>query len=102
MPEPERARKEALAVEIGDQLSRLDGKRDDDPHKSAGFHRRVAFLVPEHLVREALAAVSDAAQDVRSGRRSLHKDHGAYFVGVLRNLAQRDQIDLAPLWPNKE
>lgn len=98
MSETDRARKEALAMELGEQLKLLAGDRDLDLHKSAGFHRRIAYLMPEHLIREALAAVKDAAQEARSGRLFVHRGYGAYFAGIIQKIAQRERIDLGVEW----
>jgi hypothetical protein len=94
LSDAERERRESLAFEISDQMNRLAGHRDPELHRSAGFHRRVAFLMPEHLVREALAAVRDAADDSRGGRKTINKGYAAYFAGVVKKLADREHIDL--------
>lgn len=102
LAEPERHRREALADEIGQRLKTLAGDRDSDLHKSAGFHRRIAFLLPEQLVREALTATRDAADDVRAGRRSIHRGFAAYFAGTVRRIAEREGIDLGVEWTAKD
>lgn len=96
--EQDRERREALAHEIGEQLNRLAGDRDPELHKSLGLHRRIATHMPERLVREALAAVRDAADDERAGRRTLHRGYAAYFAGVIRKIADREKIDLGVEW----
>jgi hypothetical protein len=102
VPEVDLEKRETLAHEIGDQLKRLAGDRDPDIHKSLGFHRRVASMMPERLVREALTAVRDAADDQRAGRRTLHRGYAAYFAGVIRKIADREQIDLGVEWSAQE
>jgi hypothetical protein len=94
MPGDEKHRRQSLALEIGEQLKLMAGDRDSELHKSAGFHRRVAYLLPETLVREALAATRDAADDVRAGRRSIQRGIGPYFAGIVKRLAEREGIDL--------
>jgi hypothetical protein len=101
MPTDEKARKENLALEIGDQLHGMAGSRGFDEHKSAGFHRRVAYLFPEHLVREALIATRDAVDDERSGRKSLRSGPAAYFAGIVRQIAERERIDIGVQWKAK-
>ena len=94
LSEREKEEREALAFEVGETLHRMAGRGTLDPHKSAGFHRRVAFLLPENLVRDALSATRDAVERGRSGEGGCHKDPGAYFAGVVKNLAAEAGIDL--------
>jgi len=101
MPTDEKARKENLSLEIGDQLHSMAGSRGLDEHKSAGFHRRVAYLFPEHLVHEALTATRDAVDDERSGRKSLRAGPAAYFAGIVRQIAEREGIDIGVQWKAK-
>lgn len=101
MSAEERARKENLALEIGDQLHGMAGDRSFDEHKSAGFHRRVAYLFPEKFIREALVATRDAIDDQRSGRKSLRSGPAAYFAGIVRQIAEREGIDLGVQWKAK-
>jgi hypothetical protein len=84
----------ALAFEIGESLKTMSGDRGAEPHKSAGFHRRVARLMPEILLREALMATRDALEQRRSGRGGLRSDPGAFFAGAVKELARREGIDL--------
>jgi len=87
-------RKEFLATEIGEQLKRMSGNRDTDPHPSLGFHRRVAYLVPEVFITEALTATRDAVDDQRGGRKLLRNGASAYFAGTIQKMAVREGIDL--------
>jgi hypothetical protein len=94
----ERAEREALAAFIGDQLKTMVGRWDGQDHKSARFHRRVALVMPQHLVQDALAATRDAVEDERSGRKSLREGPDAYFAGTVRRIAEREGIDLGVTW----
>jgi hypothetical protein len=76
----------------------MDGRWDGQDHKSAGFHRRVALVMPEHLIQEALTATRDAVDDQRSGRKSLRAGPAAYFAGTVRRIAAREGIDLGVEW----
>ena len=87
----ERAR---LAVEIGETLQRMSGDRDGGAHPSLGFHRRVAFLMPMHLVHEALRATRDGVDDRRAGRGGVRQDPSKYFGGIVKQLALKHGIDL--------
>jgi len=93
----QRASRAALAAEIGDELNRLAGRLDDDVHRSAGFHRRVAFFAPE-LVPEALNAARDAIEDRRSGQKRLRGGPDAYFAGAVRNACEREGVDIGVAW----
>ncbi|MFH1679098.1 MAG: helix-turn-helix domain-containing protein, partial [Candidatus Eisenbacteria bacterium] len=88
-----RRQKEGLAHEIGDSLKRFSMDRRGGRHRSYAFHRRVAFLMQEHLVREALSATRDAVEESRAGRKGLG-DPSAYFAGAVRKIARRESIDL--------
>jgi hypothetical protein len=90
----ERRERARLAVEIGDTLQRMSGERDGGPHSSLGFHRRVAFLMPAHLVHEALRATRDGVDDRRAGRGGVRQDPSKYFGGIVKQLAQKHGIDL--------
>jgi len=90
----ERALKEGLALEVGESLKTWGKGWDGTAHRSEGFHRRVAFLMPEHLVREALAATRDAVERRRSGQGGCHHGPSAYFAGVVKKLASEAGIDL--------
>lgn len=94
----ERDRKEALMYQIGDTLARMTGSQGSDMHRSAGFHRRVAYLLPEGFINEALMATRDAVEDQRSGTRSLHTGPAAYFAGIVRQICQREGIDIGVSW----
>jgi len=94
MSEVERREREGLALEVGESLKTWSGGWDGESHRSEGFHRRVAFLMPEHLVREALTATRDAVERTRSGGRGLRRDASAYFAGVVKKLAGEHGIDL--------
>jgi len=98
MNEQERASKESLVLEIGDRLLAMGGQSSLDPHKSAGFHRRVAFLMPTALVYEAIAATRDAFENERSGRTTIPKGLDAYFGGIVRRIAEREGIDIGVEW----
>jgi len=87
----ERAR---LAGEIGEALQRMSGIRDGGAHTSLGFHRRVAFLMPVHLVHEALRATRDGVDDRRAGRGGVREDPSKYFGGIVKQLARDHGIDL--------
>ena len=87
-------RKEFLATEIGEQLKRMSGNRDMSSHPSLGFHRRVAYLVPEAIIMEALAATRDAVDDQHGGRKLLRNGASAYFAGTIQKMAAREGIDL--------
>jgi len=83
-----------LAAEIGETLHRMSGSRDGDAHHSLGFHRRVAFLMPVHLVQEALRATRDGVDDRRAGRGGVREDPSKYFGGIVKQLALKHGIDL--------
>lgn len=102
LTEPERASRETLASYIGDQLMTMAGHWSAGDHKSSGFHRRVAFLMPEHLVQEALTATRDAIEDERAGRKTLHRGPAAYFAGAVRRIAERERLDLGIEWNEKQ
>lgn len=87
----ERAR---LASEIGETLQRMSGACDGGAHPSMGFHRRVAFLMPVHLVREALRATRDGVDDRRAGRGGVRQDPSQYFGGIVKQLAHQHGVDL--------
>lgn len=72
----------------------MSGIRDGGAHPSLGFHRRVAFLMPMHLVHEALRATRDAVDDRRAGRGGVREDPSKYFGGIAKQLAQTHGIDL--------
>ena len=101
MTSEERERKERLVLEIGDRLQQMAGVRELDEHKSAGFHRRVAFLLPEPFIHEAMVATRDALDDVRAGRKSIRGGPAAYFAGIVRQIALREQVDLGVEWKAK-
>lgn len=90
----ERASREALALEIGESLKTWDRGYDGKAHGSEGFHRRVALLMPERLVRQALAATRDAVERKRAGQGGCHHGAAAYFAGVVKNVAAEAGIDL--------
>jgi hypothetical protein len=94
----ERLRREALVDEVGDKLKTLSGTWDGELHQSAGFHRRICFLMPEVFVREALRATVDAVDDQRAGRKTLGKGPGAYFAGAVKLIAKREGIELGVGW----
>lgn len=93
----ERQRKDALADEIGEVLKAMTRDRDPNEHRSAGFHRVVAYLMPESAIRDALAITRDAVDDTRAGSKSLGSP-SAYFGGVVRNKAQELGINLNLKW----
>jgi DNA-binding transcriptional regulator YhcF (GntR family) len=90
----ELASREGLAREIGESLKTWSGSWDGEAHQSEGFHRRVALLMPEHLVRQALAATQDAVARKRDGQGGCHHGPAAYFAGVVKKLAEEVGIDL--------
>jgi hypothetical protein len=89
-----RAKREALAQEVGDSLHRMAGNGTTELHKSAGFHRRVCRLMPEHLVRVALAATRDAIDREKTGHGRLTRGPAAYFAGAVKKLAEEHGVDL--------
>lgn len=50
--------------------------------------------MPEHLVREALAATRDAVERRRSGQGGCRSGPWAYFAGVAMELTAEADIDL--------
>lgn len=98
----ERESRDNMAQEIGRQLNVMAGDRDfsTEDHKSLGFHRRVAFLMPQRLVYEALAATRDAIDDERAGRKTV-RGVDAYFAGIVQRIAERERIDLGVEWKAK-
>jgi hypothetical protein len=72
----------------------MSGACDGGAHPSMGFHRRVAFLMPMHLVREALRATRDGVDDRRAGRGGVRQDPSQYFGGIVKQLAQQHGVDL--------
>jgi hypothetical protein len=90
----EKAQKDELVREIARTLNACSGDHGNEEHKSAGFHRRVGYLMPEIFVREALMAVRDAVEDDRSGKKSLRKDPAAYFAGIVREISKREGLEL--------
>lgn len=93
-PAAERERREMLIGEIGDSLKTWAGEWDKDPHRSEGFHRRVVYILPEVLVREALMATRDAIDRARGGGEGVWGGPAAYFAGVVKNIALREGLDL--------
>ena len=90
----ERAEKDQLVREIALRLNAAAGDHGNAEHKSAGLHRRIAYLMPAPLVHEALMATADAVQEDRAGRKSLRGSPAAYFTGIVRKIAEREGIDL--------
>lgn len=86
--------KESVAIEIGEQLKRMSGNRDMEPHQSQGFHRRVAYLVPQVFITEALTATRDAVDDERAGRKNIRNGPSAYFAGIVQKIAVREGLNL--------
>lgn len=101
MSPDERSIKEGLAIQIGDQLLTMGGDRSSDVHKSGGFHKRVAFLMPEHLVNEALMSTRDAVEDDRAGHRSLVTTPSQYFAGTIRAICERENLDIGVNWKDR-
>jgi hypothetical protein len=87
-------RSQALACEIGEALIRMSGNRDARRHHSEGFHMRLALRLPEHLIRQALAATRDAVERARSGERGGAKEVSAYFAGVVKRMAEEAGVEL--------
>lgn len=98
MSEAEQAEKEALAYQISDQLKIMSGDRTSDAHKSLGLIRRICYLMPEQLVREAIISTRDAIEEQRSGRKSLREGPGGYFAGIVRAIEEREGLDLGVKW----
>ena len=94
MRQDERARCEALALELGERLLTWGRQFDGSPHHSEGFHRRVAFLMPETFVREALMATGDAVAERLAGREGCRKGPSAFFAGAVKRIAAREGVDL--------
>ena len=94
MSTEQRARCESLALELGERLMTWGPGYDGAPHRSEGFHRRVSFLMPENLVREALMATGDAVAERLAGREGCRQDPSAYFAGAVKRIAEREGIDL--------
>ena len=90
----ELASREGLALEVGESLKTWEQGWDGKAHGSEGFHRRVAYLMPEHLLRQALAATRDAVEQRRSGKGGCREGASAFFAGVVKNLAREAGIDL--------
>jgi hypothetical protein len=90
----ERERRSALALELGERLKTWGGGFDGSRHESEGFHRRVAFLMPEPLVRQALSSTHDALAQRIGGREGLRSDPSRYFGGAVKRLALEHGIDL--------
>lgn len=88
------AETERLAGEIGDALLTMEGSRNLEEHRSAGFHRVIASRMPETLLRKALMATRDAVDDQRAGRKTLRGGPSAYFAGVVKQLAADEGIEL--------
>ena len=88
------ARCESLALELGERLMTWGPGFEGTPHHSEGFHRRVSFLMPENLVREALMATGDAVAERLAGREGCRQDPSAYFAGAVKRIAEREGIDL--------
>lgn len=97
MTDEERNAREGLAWEVGESLKTWAGDRDGGQHKSYGFHLRVCYLMPEVLIREALAATRDAVEEQRSGRKSI-RSLGGYFGRTVQALASEHGIDLDVGW----
>lgn len=97
-PFPERLptteRRARSALEIGECLKTWAGEKHGEGHPSEGFHRRVASLLPERLVREALTATRDAVERQRAGQGGCVRGPAAYFAGVVMKLAEENGIDL--------
>ncbi|MEI7615227.1 MAG: hypothetical protein WCJ54_00830 [Actinomycetota bacterium] len=72
--------KEYLAAEMADQLN--------DDH-SLGFYRKIADMVPENLIFQALSEVKDA---FLTGR--VKKSKAALFTTVIQVKAQENNINL--------
>lgn len=94
MTASERRDRATLAAEIGETLQRMSGDRSGEAHRSSGFHRRVAFLLPQTLVRMAIRATRDAVENRTSGRGGVRGDPGAFFGGIVKQLARDHGIDL--------
>jgi hypothetical protein len=93
----ERAKKEELVREIARTLNGCKGDHGNEDHKSAGFHRRVAYFMPDHLVHQALMTVRDMHYDANVAGSKQLGDAGAYFAGVVRKMAEQEGIPLDPV-----
>jgi len=96
LTERDRDRKDALATEIGDWLHTKAGKPTTKPHKSAGFHRRVAYFVPEELIRQVMRDLEDRLAAGRERSKSPVRDVSAVFGGFIRRVCDQKGIDLVP------
>lgn len=92
----ERAQKEELVREIARTLNGCKGDHGNDEHKSAGFHRRAAYFMPNELVMQALMTVRDQHYDANVAGSKELRDAGAYFAGVIRKMAEQEGISLEP------
>lgn len=94
LPEADKRARESLAHEIGETLRRMEGSKGLGPHESLGLHRRLAYLMPETLLRRALMATRDAVDDARAGKTPLTSGPSAYFAGTAFTLADEAGIAL--------
>lgn len=92
----ERERRDALAAEIGDWLHRKGGRGTTGPHKSAGFHRRVAYFVPEELIRQVMRDIDDRLAAAREGTKPPVRDVSGAFGGYISRVCQQQGISLTP------
>lgn len=83
------ARKETLTLTIGRTLDKIADNQIDRDHPYAGFHRRVAYFMPELEVNAALAAAQDKKDD-----RGIKNSASSYFTGYIKNRAGELGIDL--------
>ncbi len=97
LPPLEKAKKEELVREIARTLNKCKGDHGNDEHKSAGFHRRVAYFMPSHLVQEALVAVQDQHYEANVAGNKQLGDASAYFAGIVRKMAEQEGISLEPV-----
>lgn len=92
----QRERKESLALEIGAWLEQKSGRRDFDPHKYLGYHRRVAYFMPEELVRRIMRDLDDRLAAGREGDKSPVGSVSKLFSGFVRRVCDQEGIDLIP------
>lgn len=82
--------RERLTLSIGYTIDKINGVRDNRVHPYQGFHRKVAYFMPEHEVRRALAMT----QDVKNAG-TLRTSANRYFTGVIKQRAQELRVTLS-------
>lgn len=92
----ERARKDDVACWISSWLLRKMGKSEFGIHPSHGMHRRIAYFMPEELIRQVMRDLEDRLAAVREGTKSPVGDLSALFFAYIRRVAEQNGIDLKP------